>query len=210
MSDEEHPKDTTLTEFIEQNHRTVSTLGILTALAVFSRVLEPKQLGAMLSLALLTGSVLVWIELVARFPQRNFSWRLLWFEWAVQVSMIVFVTYWLLESRKVWAPFTGTLLFLLIFLGSASVLSPRVKRWPTQAAFPAIIVLMAVSVLLAWLLARPVDRLLDRLQASMGPSGPRPTATTAPQDKRVKNKLPTPRVKATPRQTRPTRVPGNR
>lgn len=91
-----------LTEFIEQNHKLISVLGILTALTVFTYNLPLKLLGYLLSFGFLFLTILVWFELWAKFPKKPTSWRLSNFESTLQFLIFGLVIYWFLAYREIW------------------------------------------------------------------------------------------------------------
>jgi len=120
------PDELTLGQFVEDNHKILSVLGIFTALSVFSSNLALKPLGGFLSLLFLTLTVLIWLEVWQRFPSKSGSARLSWFENILSVTIFLVIFYWLLEFRRI-APRDGlTTLLTLVALG---VVSSTFKRF---------------------------------------------------------------------------------
>ncbi len=69
----------TLTRFIEDNHKLISTLAILAALSAFSNNLPEKGYGKILSFLFFTLSLLVCVEIELNFPYTT-GGRLYWFQ----------------------------------------------------------------------------------------------------------------------------------
>jgi hypothetical protein len=61
-------KEMSLWEFIEENHKILSVLGVFTALAVFASKLEFQPLGNVLAILFLSLIVLMWRELWDKVP----------------------------------------------------------------------------------------------------------------------------------------------
>jgi len=91
-----------LSTFIEDNHKIISVLGIFSALTVFSRSLQLKALGDVLSFMFLTLTIIVWFELWGKFPSEETTGRLSWFETILTFTILGLVIYSLLEYRGIW------------------------------------------------------------------------------------------------------------
>lgn len=91
-----------LSEYIEENSKLISVLGVFTALTVFTYGLPIKPLGYALSFVFLSISVVVWIELWTKFPPEPSSWRLVLFENILSYSILGIIVYWLLAYREIW------------------------------------------------------------------------------------------------------------
>lgn len=178
MNDKEDKKAPTLFDFIEENQRLVTVLGVFTALTVFAGSLPLKSVGYVLSFMFMSLTVLLWLELWERFPSKSGSWRLTLFETILPLTVLVVIGYWLLEFRKLWHEF----LFLPIFAIILSSFSYVMKKYNlfnrvfhTRADgkkslryFVGIAVLLITalaSILLARMAAAPLNRFLDSAYA---------------------------------------------
>ena len=116
----------TLGEFIENNHRLLSAVGLFTALTIFATNLEIEILGAFLSFLLLSATVILWMELLEKFPaSAPATAKLTWFESTLSGAMLVVVFYWLLQFRGFWR----SLLAIPIVLVLVGIFSGVLKRF---------------------------------------------------------------------------------
>ncbi len=92
----------TLREFVEENHRLISVLGVLVALSAFSSGLRPGNLGLTLASVFLAMAVLVMLELWTAFPRGHATKRLEWFGVGMLATMGLVSVYWLLAFRQIW------------------------------------------------------------------------------------------------------------
>jgi hypothetical protein len=83
----------TLTRFIEENHKLISTLAILAALSAFSNNLSEKEYGKILSFLFFTLSLLVFVEIELNFPYTT-GGRLYWFRQIFGLTAIIFFLAW--------------------------------------------------------------------------------------------------------------------
>ncbi len=120
------PNESTLGQFIEDNHKVLSMLGIFTGLSVFSSNLVLKPLGGFLSFLFLTLTLLIWLEVWQRFPSKSGSARLSLFENVLAVTILLVFFYWLVEFRRI-APSEG--LTMIITLVTLWVVSSILKRF---------------------------------------------------------------------------------
>lgn len=185
MSQAEKAKDqVTLAQFIEANHKLLSTLGIFTALSVFSGNLGLRSLGYILSFLFLSGTILLWFELLMRFPAVSATWRLVWFENVLSFAAIALVGYWLLEFQTIWRAGLIFLVTAVIALLLAALLSGGMKRFSvfnrlfrtapgsgvtlrnvTYSVFVGVVLLVSYG--LSRLLTPYLVRLLDLLRDSL-------------------------------------------
>lgn len=93
---DDKPEKITLHTFLENNHKILSVLGVFTALTVFSRGLPLTGVGQILSLLFLTLTILLWLELMSRYPTPA-SARLSWFENLVTFAIMFTAIYWLMD-----------------------------------------------------------------------------------------------------------------
>ncbi len=101
-NDSEIKKPNSLSDYIENNSKLISVLGVFTALTVFSYNLTIKPIGNILSFVFLTITIIVWLELWTKFPPKPSSWRLILFENVLSFSVLGIILYWLLAYREIW------------------------------------------------------------------------------------------------------------
>lgn len=167
----------TLAEFVEENHRLLSSVGIFTALTVFSSSLKPSILGAVLSLLFLTPGVLIFWELVGRIPKEKT--RLLdQFENLLMLTAFVIVIYWLLAARNVHPGFVFLFLFVTISTTTIALVS-KIDLWQFYTRFLRHVwmrkvvanvvgfVLLFLVFSLARLLFEPLDLFLKRVDSEL-------------------------------------------
>jgi len=130
MSDSSHPppdqKPTppTLFQYIEENHKLITTLGVFTALTLFSRQIANGTFANLLSVLSLTLSLIIWLELSGRFPSKMGTARLYWFESVLGFTVMTLTVYWFLSTRSVFPWLT----LVLTFIGTSYLLSAIAKR----------------------------------------------------------------------------------
>lgn len=121
MNDRKH----TLREYINQNEKLLTVLGVFIALTVFFSGLEIKIFAAILSLTSLTCAVLIWLELWATFPSESGTGTLTWFENVLSIGTLALIVFWVYEIYNLYP---GAIVFLLTFtiMWPMSVL---LKKW---------------------------------------------------------------------------------
>ncbi len=121
------PKST-LSEFIEDNSKLISTLGVFLGLSVFANNLPDKGAARLLSFLLFTLGVLVFFELVRKFSEFDWYGRIQTFREVLTLAMFVFVYLYV----KAYYPFllawflmaAGMFAILVVF-----VLAQSFVRW---------------------------------------------------------------------------------
>lgn len=164
----------TLNQFIEENYRLLSTLGVLVALTIFSASIELKELSPILSFIFLSAAVFVLIELLGRFPRKQ-TGLLMGFEFSLVAAMFSISVYWYYRARRLWGFFLVLPLFVLFLYLSAEVvkrlnlhervshLIPEKRKWVRKIARGTIILVqVAGSLALAILLTPYATRFADR------------------------------------------------
>lgn len=121
-------RPSTLAEFVEANHKLLSTVGIFAALTLFSSNLPFKGLGYLLAFVFLSATLLLWVELLVRFPSQRGNWRLVWFENLLSFGVAGLVAYWLVGFRPIWRKGLFFLIGILVASVLASCLSIAIKR----------------------------------------------------------------------------------
>ena len=95
MNKSPEPKEITLGEFIEENERLITVLGVFIALTIFSINLAANFIGQMLAFAFISMTVLVFFEIYWRLPDRRMHWTLILFRALMGTAFFFFIFYWL-------------------------------------------------------------------------------------------------------------------
>ena len=119
-----HPAKHTLSGFVEDNHKLISVLGVFTAITIFASNLPVRPIAGTFSFLSMTLTIILWLELWAKFPSGEAGWRLVLFENVVSMAVLVIILYWLIDYRSEWDQF----LFLLMFLLLLTPISLAIKR----------------------------------------------------------------------------------
>ncbi len=114
--------DSPLANFIEENHKLLSVLGVFTALTVFARAVPIRLLGDILSFLFLGATIVLWFELQERFPSKTTSQKLRLFEFFVGSAVLVLVACWLFVYWAFWRQILVGVLFLVLSLVVAALL----------------------------------------------------------------------------------------
>ena len=169
-----------LGDWLERNQRLVTVLGVFTALTVFSRGLGPPDFGQFLSTIFFSLTLLVWLELWARFPSSGGSWRLSWFENLLSFAVMTLAVYWVFSVHR-WY---HDLITMAVFMGTLSLVSGGIRRWNLFNRFfhttpgkrrtlryvVGIILIasaFALAVGAAGFIGPPVDRWIDQITAEL-------------------------------------------
>lgn len=115
----------TLYDYIEENHKLITTLGVFTALTLFAKQTIPDYIGSLLSALFLTLTLLVWLELVGRFPPKMGTSTMYWFESVLSFSVLAIIIYWFLSVRSVLPWLTMFITFFLVI----SIISASMKKF---------------------------------------------------------------------------------
>src|SRR5437660_5751717 len=81
----------TLTEYIDENGKLLSALGLFLGLSVFANNLADKGMARLLSFLLFTLGVLVFLELMRNFRAFNWYGKIYWFRQVLTLSMFLFI-----------------------------------------------------------------------------------------------------------------------
>lgn len=115
----------TLKDFINENDKLLTTLGIFSALTIFFAEQSGGLLSAFLSVGSLTCTVLVWLELWSNFPAGSVSRKLLIFENVLTGLAFILIFYWILKLYE----FSILAIWYLIFLIFLSIFSLLFKKF---------------------------------------------------------------------------------
>lgn len=120
---------TTLNDFIESNHKLLSTLGIFTALSVFATNLPHKAFGHILSFVFMGITLLLWFELFGRFPAKGAARRLVLFEGLISICAFLVAVNWFVQFSWMWEEVIVLPIFITIFVVLIYVASTVIKRF---------------------------------------------------------------------------------
>jgi hypothetical protein len=98
----------TLTEYIDENSKLLSALGLFLGLSVFANNLPDKGIARFLSFLLFTLGLLVFFELMRNFAAFNWYGRIFWFREVLTLSMLVFIYFY----AKTYYPFLLAYVFM--------------------------------------------------------------------------------------------------
>jgi hypothetical protein len=201
MNQEKTSSKPTLSEFIDQNHRLLSTLAFFAALTAFAKQLD--YVGGFVSFIFLSCTVLVWLEILPRFPSASGTSRLTWFENLLTIGVVGLAVYWvltwLLFYRTTHQLYNGLFVLVMVpVLWAARWVAERVglftrarakatagHRWVPWETY--LLVLgppFLVAALITNLLVGPVGNLIDQVH-------PTPTARASPTAKQSLGTSPT-------------------
>jgi hypothetical protein len=112
----------TLTEYIDENGKLLSALGLFLGLSVIANNLADKEMARFLSFLLFTLGLLVFFELMRNFRDFDYYGKIFWFRVVLTLSMFAFIymyvkTYYtfLLEYLSLAAALFGVLGAFVIF-----------------------------------------------------------------------------------------------
>ena len=131
--EKKEPSGTTLTEFIEGNHKLISTLAILATLSAFANNLSDKEAGKLLSFLLFALALLICWEILGNVPFVRRG-KLYWFDGIFTLTVCVFVYVWsrmyfpYLILALFWA--VGLILMTLIFVGCSEAIRKIAQAVP--------------------------------------------------------------------------------
>jgi hypothetical protein len=128
----------TLTEYMEENSKLLSALGLFLGLSVFANNLVDKGVAAnsvadkgiarLLSFLLFTLGVLIFFEMMRNFRAFNWHGKIFWFREILTLSMLVFICIYV----KMYYPFLLAYLFMaagVVGLLVAYVFIQATLRW---------------------------------------------------------------------------------
>jgi len=92
----------TLSDFIDENQKLITVLGVFTALTVFAGNISLAPFRNILSFLFMSLAIIVWIELWRKFPLKKYTWLLRWFEIILTLSIIVLISYWFIGYSEMW------------------------------------------------------------------------------------------------------------
>jgi len=127
--EENEIKKNTLFDFIEQNHKIISVLGVFIALTVFTANLSFQAIGYALSFLFMAITIIVWMELLERFPKGESTWRFKTFENLLNYSFFGIIFYWLISYREIWKNIMFIPLTIILAAMLTSLLTLPIKKY---------------------------------------------------------------------------------
>jgi hypothetical protein len=178
---EDHLKDNnsinkkkSLSEHIEENQKLITVIGVFTALAIFAKNIEIIQIRTMLSFLFISIAILVWIELSLKKYNNKPTWRLILFDYAILLSILFLVGYWLIEYIDTWSSLITLPLFILfnsifaytlkkfdVFNRLKNPTSKKLRRTKETLFYIIVIAFIGLSMILAGILRDPIVRFLN-------------------------------------------------
>jgi uncharacterized membrane protein len=170
----------TLSKFIEDNHKLISVLGVFTAITVFSGNMQLRTLGYVLSFIFLLITLIIWTELLEKFPKGTATWRLTAFEDLLAFSFLGILLHWFVAYRDIWhyvMPLFLTIVLATILLG---LFSHFIKKFDifnrvfhVKAGgfkFLRYVLLLTIILLVFWgsmiiaaVITQPINKVLDNI-----------------------------------------------
>lgn len=115
----------TLEKYINANHKLLGSLGVFIALTVFFSNIEIKLFAGILSLVSLSCSLIIWLELWGKFPNKEGSGKLMWFENILSIGILTFFVFWMYKISRFYPAALGFIIgFIILWF-----ISIFIKRW---------------------------------------------------------------------------------
>jgi hypothetical protein len=119
-----------LNDFINENEKILSILGVFIAVAVFAKDLPIKSLGHMISFLSFGIIILLSLEITFSLPYSEAEIRLKLFGNLFITSIIILSFYWLLDFREIWKSYiSGVIIIILIIIDFRFHLQARLHLW---------------------------------------------------------------------------------
>jgi hypothetical protein len=189
MAQDTQKNENKLDTFIEDNYKLLSILGVFTALTVFATSITVKWIAYVLSFLFLTETILIWLELWAKFPKlginiidfnRLFIFKLFLFKSTLLLSTLVLIGYWLLAFRIIWRFFLFLpIAYILIGLITKllknklyNTVHSLVRNWKGRGLIKGFILIvylaiLIISFILATLLSPPINKLIEAMERTL-------------------------------------------
>lgn len=171
----------TLSEFVENNEKLISVLGVFTAVSLFVSGLSVHWFGYMLSFMFMILTVILWLELWSKFPSGSGDWKITTFENILMVAVFTLFAYVLVDFRDLWKSSYLDLLVFAVIMGTFSSTmkrydvfnrlfrcQPGERRWLRYLlGSTVLLVVVFVSFVLAHFAALGLNRVLDAMYKSL-------------------------------------------
>jgi len=188
--DPPQPTKPTLEQFISQNDKLLGAMAVLAGLAAFTKDL--RVVGGYLSFVFIALTLLVWFELLGKFPKHTHTGVLFWFENLLSIGILGLAAYLVVgvllfyrDSHLLAAPLTAAFLIPTLWatVKVTDWLRPKVtarSKPSTSDRYATYIAVILFAGLIANLAANfaaaPVTSALNAFQ----PSGASPTPSHSP------------------------------
>ncbi|OGC85504.1 MAG: hypothetical protein A2V73_06430 [candidate division Zixibacteria bacterium RBG_19FT_COMBO_42_43] len=164
-----------LRQFIENNQRLITTMGVFFALTIYSTSIPIKQIALALSFLFMTCSFLIWMEVLSGITDYT-SWSLHWFQIALLWAFLAFSFYWYIEYRTIWRYLLFIPLFSFISWSFMAIMKryrlfervlvivPEKIRRPIHISMGIVLILISAEV--AFLIMPSLNSILGRIADS--------------------------------------------
>jgi hypothetical protein len=106
----------TLSEFIDDNHKLVTSLAAFVAVTAFSSQLPSNDIKLNMAGFAFLGAFLLAFELLRQLPSPPRQWRLDAFAYVLVILLFTMGYYWLSQFQNIWAPLVPVVIVLIVFL----------------------------------------------------------------------------------------------
>ena len=124
---QESPK-APLTQFIDENSKLLSALGLFVALSAFAKNLPEKEVGQFLSFLLLSLSLFVFLQIVSNLRWFDEFWAVRLFGELLFMAMVGFVYFWITTYKIYLGGFFLLALVLVLFLFAVGLIGIGIRR----------------------------------------------------------------------------------
>jgi hypothetical protein len=127
------PTEHTLSDFVEEHYRLITSIAAFTALTVFFTQIEDKELRLYLPALTFLITIIFALELGAQFPPPPLHWRFRVVEYLFPI-LLMMAFYWLSRFLVLWTSLLFGLLMAAIF-GTLSAGTAEGLKWVTKKIY---------------------------------------------------------------------------
>jgi Ca2+/Na+ antiporter len=106
----------TLSEFIDNNYKLVTSLAAFIAVTAFSSQLPANDIKLDMAGFAFLGAFLLAFELLRKLPASPRQWRLDAFAYVLVILLFTMGQYWVTQFQTIWAPLLSVTVVLVLFL----------------------------------------------------------------------------------------------
>ena len=149
-----------ISDFVNKNYQLIAVTGVLTASTVFSLNLNIKFLGLVITFAFLGATILIFYELISKFPVENQdkSITLELFERCLKIAFVCLILFWSINSRMIM-PFVLyvfgpiiTLYYFAYFTFNLNIIRPLfLDKKPKHKVIRIIILIILLTICLCFI-----------------------------------------------------------
>jgi hypothetical protein len=125
---EKTPEKATLSQFIDENYKLITSMAAFIALTAFSSQVNDSETKTYVAGLALLAAALLAMELFFKLPFGPQHWRLKAFEFILVFLIFSIGNYWFLQFPGIWGPTLSIILVVVIFAGPPSVLAYIVEK----------------------------------------------------------------------------------